>query len=356
MKSQVVDMIMLTSYEEHNVDDDPIIVLPCGHLYTVSSLDGHLAMKEVYKRDESGSFVAVRPLREADINEKPMACPGCRAVIHSIRRYGRLLRLSELRSLERKHLMSVDQSLEMISRQTQEGKKPLKGKKLVQRLEKVEKELLKSPMRKVYEACRDQNVFEVPMPPTRPLLHTLELLGRAYADMAKTRNDDNFKLAKEALDRGIALADGTTSTRSGANLRLALCSLLMKWSSPPDTVKTEAEGLVDWIIQLKSSLPAELTYKAKEMKEIIQNPYKEIAQVLSAAMGGQSGYDYGTSWSAHWYECPNGHPYMIGDCGGATQESRCPECQAPIGGSGHILNSTNRQAGGIVGEVLQGRG
>jgi hypothetical protein len=131
--------------------------------------------------------------------------------------------------------------------------------------------------------------------------------------------------------------------------------LLIKWPSPSDTVKTEAEGLVDWIIQLESSLPAELTSKAKELKEIIQNPYKEISEVLSAAMGGQRGYDYGTSWSAHWYECPNGHPYMIGDCGGATQESRCPECQAPIGGSGHRLNSTNRQAGGIVGEVLQGR-
>lgn len=209
---------MLTTYEEHNVDDDPVLVLPCGHLYTVSSLDGHLAMKKVYKRDESGTFVAVRPLRGADINDKPMACPDCRAVIHSIRYFGRILRLSELRSLERKHLMGVNQSLEMISRQTQEGEKPLKSSKLVHRLEKIEKELLKSPMRKVYEACRDQNAFEVPMPPTRPLLHTLELLGRAYADMAETRNDNNFKLAKEALDRGVALADGTTSTRSGANL------------------------------------------------------------------------------------------------------------------------------------------
>ena len=20
----------------------------------------------------------------------------------------------------------------------------------------------------------------------------------------------------------------------------------------------------------------------------------------------------------HWFECPNGHPYLIGDCGGAV--------------------------------------
>jgi len=22
--------------------------------------------------------------------------------------------------------------------------------------------------------------------------------------------------------------------------------------------------------------------------------------------------------SGHWYECPNGHPYVIGECGGAS--------------------------------------
>ena len=29
----------------------------------------------------------------------------------------------------------------------------------------------------------------------------------------------------------------------------------------------------------------------------------------------------------HWYSCPNGHVYTIGDCGGATQTSNCPECR-----------------------------
>ena len=41
-----------------------------------------------------------------------------------------------------------------------------------------------------------------------------------------------------------------------------------------------------------------------------------------AAMGLSSG---------HWYSCPNGHVYAIGDCGGATVESTCPECGARFG-------------------------
>ncbi|KAK3584660.1 hypothetical protein CHS0354_001239 [Potamilus streckersoni] len=43
----------------------------------------------------------------------------------------------------------------------------------------------------------------------------------------------------------------------------------------------------------------------------------------------------------HWFKCPNGHVYAIGDCGGATVESRCPECGAAIGGQGHALRADN---------------
>jgi len=46
----------------------------------------------------------------------------------------------------------------------------------------------------------------------------------------------------------------------------------------------------------------------------------------------------------HWYSCPNGHVYNIGDCGGATVEANCPDCNARIGGTGHRLLASNRTA------------
>nr|XP_006812408.1 PREDICTED: NFX1-type zinc finger-containing protein 1-like [Saccoglossus kowalevskii] len=46
----------------------------------------------------------------------------------------------------------------------------------------------------------------------------------------------------------------------------------------------------------------------------------------------------------HWFKCPNGHIYAIGDCGGATVEAKCPECDADIGGRHHTLRSDNRLA------------
>lgn len=46
----------------------------------------------------------------------------------------------------------------------------------------------------------------------------------------------------------------------------------------------------------------------------------------------------------HWFKCPNGHVYAIGECGGATQESRCNECGAVIGGHSHRLHGRNQVA------------
>ena len=46
----------------------------------------------------------------------------------------------------------------------------------------------------------------------------------------------------------------------------------------------------------------------------------------------------------HWYTCPNGHIFSIGECGGAMQASRCNECGEAIGGGSHTLLNTNRRA------------
>ena len=44
----------------------------------------------------------------------------------------------------------------------------------------------------------------------------------------------------------------------------------------------------------------------------------------------------------HWYKCPNGHIYAIGECGGANQQRSCPECGATIGGEHHRLAKGNQ--------------
>ncbi|XP_040890146.1 NFX1-type zinc finger-containing protein 1 [Toxotes jaculatrix] len=46
----------------------------------------------------------------------------------------------------------------------------------------------------------------------------------------------------------------------------------------------------------------------------------------------------------HWHKCPNGHVYVITECGGAMERRKCPDCDATIGGSQHRLESGNQVA------------
>lgn len=46
----------------------------------------------------------------------------------------------------------------------------------------------------------------------------------------------------------------------------------------------------------------------------------------------------------HWHKCPNGHVYLITECGGAMESRRCTDCVATIGGGNHTLASGNQVA------------
>uniref|UniRef100_A0A3Q0SGU1 Zinc finger NFX1-type containing 1 n=1 Tax=Amphilophus citrinellus TaxID=61819 RepID=A0A3Q0SGU1_AMPCI len=46
----------------------------------------------------------------------------------------------------------------------------------------------------------------------------------------------------------------------------------------------------------------------------------------------------------HWHKCPNGHVYVITECGGAMESRTCPDCDATIGGHNHRLATGNQVA------------
>ncbi|KAK0451445.1 uncharacterized protein EV420DRAFT_1621833 [Desarmillaria tabescens] len=53
---------------------------------------------------------------------------------------------------------------------------------------------------------------------------------------------------------------------------------------------------------------------------------------------------FGFSHRGHFYNCINGHTFVITECGAALQASQCPECKAPIGGRNHVLDPSNTRA------------
>lgn len=64
---------------------------------------------------------------------------------------------------------------------------------------------------------------------------------------------------------------------------------------------------------------------------------KKTLQLVIQAMAKEGG-------SGHWFKCPNGHLYFIGECGGAMQEGVCPDCHATVGGHSHRLRGDNAHA------------
>ena len=68
------------------------------------------------------------------------------------------------------------------------------------------------------------------------------------------------------------------------------------------------------------------------------------AEALREVIAVFSGGGWPTSSTGHWFQCPNGHPYVITECGGATVESTCPECGSRIGGGSHRLREDNSGA------------
>lgn len=154
---QVVDMVMLKSFREltdTDVTSDPLILLPCGHVFTTSTLDGHMAMAEAYSCDaaannadragcDSGVGKGITgsnssggravpgkgqglgqldegsacdaatdlqpwttPLYRSDF-PPPKGCPDCRKVIAGVKRYGRVVLHSQLGVTQRKHAEAI---------------------------------------------------------------------------------------------------------------------------------------------------------------------------------------------------------------------------------------------------------
>ncbi|KXZ55297.1 hypothetical protein GPECTOR_3g432 [Gonium pectorale] len=114
IREQVVDYVLLRTFgelDDEDVSADPLVPLRCGHVYTASSLDGHLRLEErFYLRGPPGAdgrpgpWLGLRPL--PDDQDVVKGCPDCRAPIQGVRRYGRATRKAALDLIDRKHRAS----------------------------------------------------------------------------------------------------------------------------------------------------------------------------------------------------------------------------------------------------------
>jgi len=106
-----------------------------------------------------------------------------------------------------------------------------------------------------------------------------------------------------------------------------------------DSVNRDVLALLDDCMRLRFPvLKIAVESLFKRISVLLKSPYAGLTKIelddIKNAMGMQQG---------HWYECPNGHPYVITECGGAMVQSKC-HCGATIGGGSHRLRGDNRVA------------
>ncbi|XP_060599995.1 E3 ubiquitin-protein ligase RNF213-like [Ruditapes philippinarum] len=68
-----------------------------------------------------------------------------------------------------------------------------------------------------------------------------------------------------------------------------------------------------------------------------QDDLEDVKVALLAARNQIRGADH----NPVFYRCPNGHPYVIGNCGRAVERAYCRECGAEIGGQRHHILAGN---------------
>ena len=104
------------------------------------------------------------------------------------------------------------------------------------------------------------------------------------------------------------------------------------------------------LVQLKTFIVSSKSKLVKPLAELIQRPLT-FNQSYLPCMPQDSMFDIQNAIRAAttgrenptFYQCPNGHPYVLFDCGRPWQTYTCKVCGAEIGGTQHNLLPTNRR-------------
>lgn len=104
-------MLEFKSYSEIDTDENPIVVLSCGHFFTAETLDGHVGMNDVYQMDYTGEYVSLN--RPAALSQFVPRCPDCQRPIqqYATQRYNRVINQAVLDEISRRFIVSGNAGL-----------------------------------------------------------------------------------------------------------------------------------------------------------------------------------------------------------------------------------------------------
>lgn len=321
--------------DEDELDARFVLLQDCRHIVEVKALDRYM----------DGD------IEEGDHTVQLKACPICKTPIRKSYRYGAIINkaLRDIEQVKGVLLLSKQRTRELeqdILRALEDGE-AVRRKLFKRRLENMQTPKSEAAL----AAMQNQITF----------LKAAASLEKDWekVSLIALREDKRLGLAQLEMfmlwaseDRSIMTSQETTDAemelrRMQDKFKLSFSSQKIKeygrtLEISQKKVVQEAEKLLSVNYTEES---AAIVYRCLEMMEELAGvkglgiSKDELGKIVSA-MGLPKG---------HWFKCKNGHYYAIGDCGGATMESRCPECDVSIGGGQHRLRDDNYFAGEIDG-------
>ncbi|XP_062822871.1 NFX1-type zinc finger-containing protein 1 [Anolis carolinensis] len=310
----------------------------CGHIFESQGLDVYMD-EEAAKEEEEGE--------QSEAAVKLKVCPSCRTPIRKNLRYGALVK----RSLAEVELVKckIQGSPEEIASGAQRLKAALK-----------EKITLRVNMPAEYTQL--QKMLEGPLSASVQGLIFVENLMNFYVRLAELTEavrkgrSGEWEGVKKRMAEAASWLERPRLSFTGQEVselqrefqRLAfLVELLGRCQAAQGKMDDSTAGMVSTLRRLLEG-PERFTPEAERLVKKEMEALKallpvsglgiteaEKRQIVAAVSGTTRG---------HWFKCRNGHVYVIGECGGASQRSRCPECQEVIGGSNHTLEASNQLA------------
>ena len=87
---------MNESFEQADLDSDPVIIPSCGHIICRSSMDGIMDMKKHYEVSDEGHLIAAKSQSAPLSEDLVKVCPQCRGSLRQINRYARVVKRAML--------------------------------------------------------------------------------------------------------------------------------------------------------------------------------------------------------------------------------------------------------------------
>jgi len=75
----VIDYIEFKTFAEIDWEEERMIILECGHVFTMNTMDGHMEMEKYYEGNEE-RWTGIKMLSSQSGENKMMTCPNCRGI------------------------------------------------------------------------------------------------------------------------------------------------------------------------------------------------------------------------------------------------------------------------------------